>query len=283
MRKLFILAAALALFACTEKPEPANPALWRVEGRGGESAWLFGTIHSAKRPLLWRTEQVGQALDGSDTVMVEVANLANEREVSATFARLARSEGQPPLSQRIAPEMRPALAALLKKSGHSDGDFAAVDTWAAALTIARADADENEARNGVDRAVMAAADSRPVVELEGAAKQLGLFHALPEREQRDLLAAIVREAGTNTTDLAGSWRKGDMAAIERETRKGLLADPELRSVLFVGRNRDWTARIIAAMKAGKTPFVAVGAAHMAGTEGLPAMLAAQGYTVTRVE
>lgn len=283
MRKLLVLAVALVLFGCSAKPDPANPALWRVDGRNGERAWLFGTIHSAKRPLQWQTGQVRRALDESDTVMVEVANLANERDVSATFARLAGSQGQPPLSQRIAPELRPALADLLQRSGHSDEDFAAMDTWAAALTIARADTQKDEARNGVDRAVMAAAGNRRVVELEGAAKQLGLFDALPEREQRDLLAAVVSDAARTETDLAESWRQGDMVAIERETRKGLLADPELRAVLFVGRNRAWTARIVAAMATGKRPFVAVGAAHMAGTEGLPAMLATQGYTVTRVE
>ncbi|CCA93316.1 MULTISPECIES: TraB/GumN family protein [unclassified Novosphingobium] len=283
MRPLLALLATLALLACSPQPQKADPALWKVEGSSGETAWLFGTIHSAERPLAWRTPAVGRALDTADTVMVEVANLADEADVAATFARLARSEGQPPLSSRIAPPQRPALAALLKSSGYGDGDFAAMDTWAAALTLARSGADDDAARNGVDRAVIAAAGERPVVELEGAKEQLGLFDTLPESEQRDLLAAVIKEAASSDTDLADSWRKGDMAAIEKETRKGLLADPELREVLFTGRNRRWTDRIVEAMKAGNMPFVAVGAAHMAGPQGLPAMLAARGYTVTRVE
>lgn len=283
MRKTIVLLAALALFACGPKPQPADPALWRVEGPNGQTAWLFGTIHSAKSPLQWQTAKVRTALEGSDSVMVEVANLADEKEVAATFARLARNEGQPPLSQRIDPPRRPALSALLAKGGYADGDFAAMDTWAAALTLAQAGAKEDEARNGVDRAVIAAAGNKPVVELEGAAKQLGLFDSLPEREQRDLLGAVVTEAAATDGDLAERWRQGDMAAIERETRKGLLADPELRAVLFVGRNRDWAGKIASAMREGNRPFVAVGAAHMAGPEGIPAMLAAKGYRVIRVE
>jgi uncharacterized protein YbaP (TraB family) len=287
MRKLFprlaLLGASLVLFACSPSPEAARPALWHVESPDGETAWLFGTIHSAKAPLLWQTGKVRQALDDSNEILVEVGNLANESEVAATFARLARNEGQPPLSQRIVAKERPALEALLKKGGYGDGDFAAMDTWAAALTVAQAGANKEEARNGVDRGVIAAAGKRPVVELEGAAKQLGLFDSLPEREQRDLLTAVVAEADRSDTDLAASWRKGDMATIEQETRKGLLADPDLRAVLFVGRNRDWTAQIARAIDGGKRPFVAVGAAHMAGPEGIPAMLAQKGYTVTRIQ
>lgn len=281
--KLALLAAALALFACSPSPEAAKPALWHVESPRGETAWLFGTIHSAKAPLLWQTGKVRQAMDDSNAIMVEVGNLAEESEVAATFARLARSEGQPPLSQRIAARERPALEALLGKSGYSDGDFAAMDTWAAALTVAQAGVNMDEARNGVDRGVIAAAGNRPVIELEGAAKQLGLFDSLPEREQRDLLSAVVADANRSDADLAASWRKGDMKAIEAETRRGLLADPELRAVLFVGRNRDWTVQIAHAVDGGKRPFVAVGAAHMAGPEGIPAMLAQKGYTVTRIQ
>jgi len=283
MRRLVLLLAIVGLAACTPEPRDANPALWRVEDARGHIGWLFGTIHTSDRPLAWDTPKVRAALHSSGAILVEVGNLADESAVAATFTRLARSEGQPPLSARVPAKDRPALAALLRKSGHADGDFAALDTWAAALTLARAGGDDGDARNGVDRAVIAEASGRPVIELEGAAAQLGLFDALPEREQRDLLAAVVAEASAPDGDLAKSWRTGDMTAIEKETRSGLLADPELREVLFTGRNRRWSARIAQSLAAGRTPFVAVGAAHMAGPQGLPAMLTAQGLKVTRVE
>lgn len=283
MRPWTALIPALVLFACSPKPQEAHPALWRIDGPQERSGWLFGTIHSAPRSLAWQTPAVRDALDHADTIVVEVGNLADEAEVAATFARLAKSTGQPPLSQRIAPGERSALAALLARSGYHDGDFAAMDTWAAALTLARNGSEEGDARNGVDRAVIAAANGRPVMELEGATHQLGLFDALSEREQRDLLGAVVKEAGEPDHDLSASWRKGDMEAIEKEARTGLLADPELREVLFTGRNRNWTSKIAAAVQADRRPFVAVGAAHMAGPQGLPAMLARQGFKVTRVE
>jgi uncharacterized protein YbaP (TraB family) len=63
----------------------------------------------------------------------------------------------------------------------------------------------------------------------------------------------------------------------------MLADPVLRHQLYLGRNHAWEAAITAAMTHGQKPFVAVGAAHMAGPDGLPALLAAHGYRVTRVE
>lgn len=284
MRRALALFFIIALGACTQEAQPANPALWHVEGPNRQQAWLFGTIHSVAHPLAWETPQVRKALAASDAIMVEVGNLSDEKAVAATFASLARSEGQPALSKRIPAGQRPALLALLKSGDYSDGDFAQMDTWAAALTLARIGASDEDSRNGVDRAVMEAAGGRPVLELEGAERQLSLFDSLPEPDQRDLLGFVVSDQqGDDDSRLAESWRKGDMATIESETRRGMLADPKLRAVLFTGRNRDWTGRIAKAMRQGHRPFVAVGAAHMAGPEGLPAMLAAQGYKVTRVE
>jgi len=274
---------ALALAACAKSPVEVHPALWQVDGPGGERAWLFGTIHTSDRPVDWHEGAVAKAFDGADEVMVEVANLADESEVAATFTRLSRTPGLPPLTSRVPASQRGALVALMRKNDLTEADFADVETWAAALTLARVGTTAQDSRNGVDRAVIAAVGKRPVVELEGASEQLGLFDALPEHDQRDLLVAVVREAGEKDADLTQSWRSGDMATIEKETRTGLLADPDLRAVLFTGRNHAWMLRIAEAMRQGHHPFVAVGAAHMAGPQGLPAMLSQQGFTVTRVQ
>jgi uncharacterized protein YbaP (TraB family) len=281
-----LLPPILLLAACAPEPQPAKPALWRVEGAHGEWGYLFGTIHSLKQPALWRSGKVGDALDGADRIVVEVARLSDQASLGKTFAAISKTPGLPPLSARIEPALRPRLADALRAVGAREGNFTDVETWAVALSLARAGQSADDAANGIDRAVEASAKGRPVVELEGAARQLGLFDALPEKEQRDLLAAVLRDSGSidnESGSLAEAWRKGDMALIEGETRKGLLADPELREALFTARNRAWTDRLSAMLARGEHPFVAVGAAHMAGTEGLPALIAAKGYKVTRVQ
>jgi len=57
----------------------------------------------------------------------------------------------------------------------------------------------------------------------------------------------------------------------------------LREALLLARNREWVRRITGMLHAGKRPFVAVGARHMAGPHGLPAGLAQQGFEVRRVQ
>lgn len=249
-----------------------------MSGPKGQKAWLFGTIHTLPRPAAWRSPAIDAALEGADRIVVEI------KEVDAgAFAELSRTPQQPPLTDRVPTALRGKLTAQLKAAKLSDDAFADVETWAAAMTLAQSSAKEAKPENGIDRAVVELAGKRPVVELEGMRGQLAIFDALPETEQRDLLAAVVAEPDRTGDSPAEAWLKGDMAAIERETHRGLLADPELRQALFTARNLAWTDRIAAMLKAGQRPFIAVGGAHMAGSEGLPALLAARGYTVRRVQ
>lgn len=273
----------LLLAACQPAPEPARPAFWQVTGPKGEQAWLLGTIHSLPRPAAWRSPAIDAALNAADTVAVEVAGLADSGEVARVHARLSTSQGLPGLSARIDPGLGGALAARLKKAGTSETDLATTETWAAALLLARAGADSGDSANGIDRAVLELAKTKRVIEFEGAEAQLGIFDALPEAEQRDLLNAVLREGAGESPDLAQAWRSGDFARIEAESHKGLLADPELREALFTQRNRLWTTRIAQELASGRKLFIAVGAAHMAGADGLAAMLAARGFKVVRVQ
>lgn len=249
---------------------------------------MFGTIHALSRPVAWRSPAIDAALNKSDRVVLEVARIDDQTALEQIFARLGAAPRSQPLRSRIAPGAR---AAFDRYVDHYDVDAAPLDrldTWAAAIVLAQAAqaASGSDSGNGVDRAVAKLAGSRPIDEFEGADGQFRTFDALPEADQRDLLAAVVADpaaVGSETRRLEQAWMTGDLAAIEAETRTGMMADRELRTALLLDRNRAWTARLVAMLTQGQRPFVAVGAAHLAGPDGLPAMLTSQGYRVTRIQ
>ncbi len=281
------LALLLVLSACQQQnaPEKVRPALWEVSGDHGERAWLLGTIHALPAPVKWRSEQVEVALAGSDRLVLEIANIDDQRSLTRIFTALAASPDQPPLLARVSPAVRPQLLALLREFKIDPDQFGETETWAAALTIANAAQSEASADFGIDREILIAAKGKPIGELEGAAAQLGLFDALPQAEQRDLLVAIVIEASQDSSvdRLGNAWRTGDMAAMEAEASSGMMADPELHQALLTDRNNVWANRLSVMLQQGARPLVAVGALHLAGQEGLPALMTARGYKVRRLQ
>lgn len=277
---------AMLLAGCAATPDPATPALWQADCPGARQGWLFGTVHALERPAAWRGEMIDKAMAESSLLMVELADPGNATAAARVWARLSESRDQGLLSARIAPGQRNDLAKVLDSNGLGDDQFAEVETWAAALTIAQSASRHLDSAHGIDKAVLKAMKGTPVAELEGREAQLAIFDRLPESEQRDLLAAVVADAARSrdeAADIAAAWRRGDMTAIARATEQGMLADPELREALFTGRNRRWTTRVLEAMSKGERPFVAVGAAHLAGPQGLPAMLRASGCAVERAQ
>lgn len=282
--RLLALAGALALAACgaPERDWPApSPALWEVTGPDGARGWLFGTIHALPDGVAWRTPALDTALGQSGVLVVEVAALGDRTAATKAFEAVATSPGLPPLLQRVPAADRPVLARALERAGLAERDLARTESWAAALLIANG-ARDGETGNGVDRELLA--QHLPVVALESHAVQFALFDGLAGEDQAVLLTETARDAGSTTEErLAAAWLTGDLATLERETHAGILADPELRQALLAGRNAAW-ARLIAPLLAdGRRPFVAVGTAHMLGAEGLPALLAARGFTVRRIQ
>lgn len=277
-------AVALLLAGCGEAPEPATPALWQVSGPEGAHGYLFGTIHALDEGTEWRSPAIARAFADADTLVVEVAGIA-DREASAKVWRLlATTRGLPPLSRRVPQQDAATVRTALERIGLAEREFADTETWAAALTLA--DLANDEDGEGLDLQLLRERSGKRVAELEGVARQLSLFDRLPPAEQSDLLVAVARGMVSDPDGpqrLARLWRTGDIDAIAAETHKGMLADPELREALLVVRNRAWAERIDALLEGGSTPFVAVGAAHLAGSDGLPELLQAKGYKVRRIQ
>lgn len=281
------LIAVLALAACSADNEPAqdwpapSPALWHVTGPNGAEGWLFGTVHALPEGAAWETPLVNQALDNAGVLVVEVADLADGEAAAAAFAERALSHGLPPLTQRVPIANRALVTSLLEQAGRSDGDFAETETWAATLQLAGGERLGNPAL-GVDRALLGR--GMTVQGLEGFTAQFDIFDRLPQSEQADLLVAVAREAdAANPAADLRAWLTGDVASLERRAFAGMMGDAELRAALLDDRNRAWIGGIAALLDAGRKPFVAVGAVHMLGDTGLPALLAARGYTVTRIQ
>ena len=284
-RRGLISGAVLGLLvSCAPHALPANPALWQVTAPNGARGWLFGTIHALPEPADWHTPRIQAALDQSGELVVEIAGLNDHEATAAAFQRIASAPAPVPLNQRLPAAVAPALAALIAKTHLSAASLAGEKTWAAALSLNAAGAGDNAA-NGVDQALLSAT-KRPVAELEGAPAQFAAFDHLPEACQRVMLVQVVTGGASDDADtrrLAAAWEQGDMAEIERETHSGLLADPSLRAALYTARNQRWVPIIAHEITAGKRPFVAVGAAHMVGPDGLAALLAQAGFKVVRTE
>ena len=276
----------LALAACQPSArETVTPALWEVQGPHGEQGWLFGTVHALPEPVNWQSGPMKTAIAGSDQLVMEVANTDDPAALGKVFASLSRTPGQLPLAQRVAPELRAPLAALMREFKIDANQFGDVETWAAALALSKAAQGADDGANGIENQLHSAVGKKPVAELEGAAAQLGIFDRLPEADQRTLLDEVIKEIAAASKDdpLGKAWKRGDMTAMARETRTGLLADPELRSALLEQRNHAWADKLEVMLAGGARPLVAVGAAHLAGPDGLPALLAARGYRVTRIQ
>ncbi len=284
LRRVFIFALLAASAACSQ-PQAANPALWEVTGAQGEHGWLFGTIHTLPKEADWRSPTVSRALDQADVLVLEIAAIDDQAAMQSVFQSLAHTPNMPPLTERVDPALRPALGKLLKDNHVDPAQFGDVETWAAALMLAGLDNKQSDSGNGIDRALVQAMPGLPRAELEGTQKQLSIFDHLPEVDQRVMLNSTLREdSGEATLDqLAAAWRKGDLETIARETHTGMMADPEIRKALYTDRNASWNNQIEAMLRAGKRPFIAVGTAHLAGADGLPAILAAHGWKVTRMQ
>ena len=281
---------ALALAGCSEAPgkggaqsPPPDPLIYEIASAdGGFEGWLFGTIHALPAGTRWRTPAIDHAIETADLLVVEIAAL--DSNGPATFRALAESSGLPPLAARLPADLRPAVGEMIERGGMGSIDFTGLETWAAAVTLARVDA-KGDPANGVDRALIADFSGRTVRELEGMRGQLSIFDRLPESAQRTMLAAVVRENERTRSDperLQRAWLAGDAAAIEQAGREGFLADPALREALLTGRNRRWAAQIGTMLKDTPRPLIAVGTAHLVGEDGLVALLEAEGYRLRRL-
>lgn len=268
--------------AAVDWPAP-SPAIWEANGPDGAHLYLMGTIHALPAGVEWRTPAFEEAFANADILIVEIGDLGSAEDARMQFERRAYSEGLPPLMARIPRQSRESVDSLLEKTGFSAGDFDETETWAAAMQLSNA-VRTGDPENGVDRALIAS--GKRVKSLESYASQFDRFDRLSDEAQSQMLLDVAEDASLpgRGSERIEAWLTGDLDTLQSDSDRGILSNPELRGVLQTERNHLFVEKIRKEIAAtGKVPFVAVGAVHMLGPDGLPALLNAEGYTLRRLQ
>lgn len=285
------LAGAAALWlvsACgLAAAQDFRPALF-VARDADSTIYLFGTVHLRRPGGDWGDAQAKAALADADEVWTEMP-LGPETQAEVQRVVLALGFSDAPLSTRLTAEEYAQLTALAESYGVPIAALDRMKPWLAALTISvlpmvQAGYDPEA---GVDQGVEnAAGEGVRRRAFETAAQQIGFFANMDGDAQMQFLREAIGEAAEGVAvldELSRAWERGDLETLERMAIDEFKAEaPGVYDVIITQRNHAWTETLMAELEGAGVDFVAVGAAHMLGEDGLVALLRARGVSVERV-
>jgi hypothetical protein len=270
------------LIACAHKPQTAEAEhpllLWHVE-RGGKSSYLLGTCHLGVDLDYALPAPHDAALTQARVVFTEAElDLGNPMRLFA----LILSDG-PALSTQLPPDdwravatrARDLLPAPLLDHLHPWVVSMALQLPAAGLGGGSGD----KAVGSMDKEIQRRAAARGIrrAYVETVEQQAAMLTA-----QDDLFLKTLRvtapSPGTKPRD--GGSALSDLCYRGDTSNLAALLDPDdpLTAPLLTDRNRAWVPRLVPELAQGGA-FVAVGAAHMLGDDGLVALLRKEGFSV----
>lgn len=283
------LSFTFAVCWCLAVPAVAAPGAWIVRDADTEIT-LYGTVHALPKSLDWLTPAVAARLDAADTLVLEAVMPDDPAALAPTISRIGMPPGLKPLAERVAPAMLPKLTAAAVTSGVPMAALDRMENWLVAMTLSNAALTGAgvDAASGVEPALVARAKARKIamIGLETPEQQLGFFAELPDADQSAMLLATLDEVDTAKSDfdsLVALWQRGDVEAIARDFDAETRATPLLRQRLLVTRNARWADWIAGVMRRPGKLFIAVGAGHLGGADGLLAMLKARQLVPVAVE
>ncbi len=260
--------------------------MWLVTD-GDTRIYLLGTMHALPRGTDWNEGKVAAATRAADELVMELspAELAAAGEI---FQKLAPRTAPLAIEKRLSGAALAGYRALEDSGSGFDGEK--LDDWAVMVLMGQRvarNADLSPA-DGVETGLTEdfKAAGKPIDGLETAQAQLMLFETLDAPTQRALLTRAAKgspDAARKVSALTAAWGRGDIAALEKVINDDVDAVPSARKAIITDRNRRWSAWVQKRMERPGTVLMAVGAGHLVGTDGVPAMLDAAGIKVTRVQ
>lgn len=280
--------------------------LWQLE-KDGVTSYLFGTMHLYDPRHVASMNRLKPLIAASDQVLIEVTKQDEaklQRELMGTPELYLITEGAS-LIDRLGPEAWDKLVPNLQRRGIPPFMAAKFQPWFLGFSMMTPEcalSDLTAKRFGIDKSIEAEAvkQDKPVYSLDDVSALIGYFAKDPLEQQVEelrwsLLLDMPMDPGmkglstfyfNEETQLAWTYSlyateeliKG--AAPEDQARMRSLVT-EMLEDLISGRNHQWMQQLLAELEQTNS-FVAVGALHLPGEQGLLNLLEKSGFTVTPV-
>jgi hypothetical protein len=265
----------------------ADPAMWSVTG-ASNTVYLFGSVHLLPEGGFAIDGALADAYRDAEQVCFEVdsSRLDEATTTSITLARAIDPEGRNlfELLGSSADRARSTAAA----AGIDIAPFAPFEPWFAGLTISVMALQQHgyDVEHGVEQVIEAAAsrDDKARCGLETLDFQLGMLDGMPADLQEELLLQSLEEASRVDEviqPMLAAWRAGDERALVRSLEDDFEGYPQLEEQLIYARNERWAGLVGDMLEEDGDILLVVGALHLVGDRGLPALLRKRGFEVRR--
>lgn len=276
----------------------SEAVLWRVDKTGVPTSFLFGTVHVIDTSLQTLSQATLTAIDASKVVAVEAAETSRRSLTNAMVqAQPLMVSSDRELQRILADDEMAVVEKVLADAGYPAQLALGLKPWAVTMFLADSPCQRQLSERGlkpIDSLVLerAQANGAHVVGLETTYEQYRSLASIPPNLQAAWLKASI-ELHPRVDDISQTmselyrFRRLDAAwtlTQEMAPNAGLddMTLASLRGELVGKRNARMLERALPLLDQGGA-FIAIGAMHQIGSDGLVAMLRKRGFTLSPIE
>lgn len=279
----------LLAFSCNAQQREHPVTMWRLDGEANR-VWLLGSVHVLREDDHPLPSVILDAYRDAETLVMEMdMDDIDPVEVQSLLAELGMIQDDRSLKDLMGPELYAEAKTFADRADIPLSKLSASEPWLAAITVEQmilARIGFNPL-HGVEShmAEKAAADGKEILGLETVRQQFQFLDNMSLESQRALLLQSLEESVNiqNIMDeLIDAWRHGDIEFMKETMLDEMQEYPELYQTLVVKRNIDWLEQIVELLDDEDDYLVIIGALHLIGEQGLPALLTERGHEVAQL-
>lgn len=274
--------------------------LWKIEKAGVPRSFLFGTMHMTDPRVTVLPPAAQKAFDASDTVVIETTEILDQSKMMAAIMKepdLTMFTDGTTLTSLLSPEDVAIVDKALDARGIPPASVSKMKPWMLSAMVALPACELARKAGGepvldIKLAQDAKAQGKEIDGLETVADQLRAMASLPlEFHMKGLVDTL--KLGDRMDDVIETmivlYQRGDTGMFWPLFRAVLPSDAggddgfaAFDEAMVKARNRTMVERAEPILARGNA-FIAVGALHLPGADGLVELLSKDGYTVTAVD